>query len=256
MNEHRENLLDYLKKPSGYMTIVVLVLTIIATFIITLHFQDKREIKVQESQYNFLTRNNKDDSDINQHIKVYYDGKEIYDPYVIKITISNTGNQYISESDFISDNIKISFSPNTILYDVSVSNATPMNIEDEIKSKIAIEDNCLLISPFLLNVDESFTLSIITNQETEIFYNFRIEGIRNIKRASKSINIMGVVPLFLVFILTEIFIELFFELFRRWKAQKRMLFLCIFIVLFIITASYLFAYLTEAEKSVHQFIFK
>lgn len=182
MPENNEHLLDYLKKPTGYMTIVILIITIIATFLVSSHFQDKKELTIQEAQYNFLTRNEIDESDVNQHIQVYYDGKEIYDPHVIKVTISNTGNQEIIEDDFRSDKFEISFNENVILYDASVSNATPSNVQEEIILSLQTQNNCLLINPFLLNTNESFTLSLITNQETDIFYNFRIAGISNTKK--------------------------------------------------------------------------
>lgn len=55
MPENNEHLLDYLKKPTGYMTIVILIITIIATFLVSSHFQDKKELTIQEAQYNFLT---------------------------------------------------------------------------------------------------------------------------------------------------------------------------------------------------------
>lgn len=252
MNDPRENLFNYLMKPSGYMSIIILMITIIATYIITSHFQDKRQITIQESQFNFLSRNNEDNSDFDQHIKVYYDGKEIYDPHVIKITISNTGNQYISESDFISDNIKISLSPNTILYDVSITNATPMGIEEEISSKIAIEDNCLLISPFLFNVDETFTLSIITNQETEVFYSFRIEGISNFKKTSK---LFPYIFPFVFCVIFEIILFFMFNRFRTSRDVKYILIICIMIILFITYSVLSSNNLTEMGKNIHQFIF-
>ncbi len=182
MNERHESLLDYLKKPSGYMTIIILIITIIATICITSYFQDRTEITIQESQYDFFTKNGIDKLDINQHITVYYNDKEILNPHVIKITISNTGNQEITEDSFKSDMFEISFSENTILYDASIPNATSKNVREEIASKLEIKDNRLLISPFLINADEFFTLTLITNQASDIFYDFRLVGISNTKK--------------------------------------------------------------------------
>lgn len=38
MVEKNEHLLDYIKKPAGYMTIILLVITVISTFWITSYF--------------------------------------------------------------------------------------------------------------------------------------------------------------------------------------------------------------------------
>lgn len=255
MSEKSEHLLDYLKKPSDYMTIVALILTIIATFWITSHFQDKKELTIQEAQYNFLTRNEIDESDVNQHIKVYYDGKEIYDPYVIKVTITNTGNQEILENDFKTDKFELFFNENVILYDASVSNAVSQNVEEEIISKLEIRDNRLLISPFLLNTKESFTLSMITNQGTDIFYNFRIVGINNIKRnQSVYISKSTIFLLGIALLLTILYIIAFFK-----HLDKRIIFLlqtlgiiCTLIALILP----LYNSTSEITKNIKQFVFK
>lgn len=183
------------------MGIVILCATVIATYWVTSHFQANKELTIEESQYNFLTRNKIDESDVNQHIQVYYDGKEICNPHVIKVTIKNSGNQEITADDFKNDKFEISFNKDVILYDASITNAVPGNIQNEIVLNLDSQNNRLLINPFLLNADESFTLSIITNQETNIYYNFRIAGISNTKKRTNiyiskfSIIMLGIIAL-------------------------------------------------------------
>lgn len=255
MTDTNDHLLDYIKKPSGYMTIILLFITIIATFWITSYFQDKKELTIQESQYNFLTRNKIDESDVNQHLKVYYDGKEIYDPYVIKVTIKNTGNQEIMEKDFTSDKFELFFDDSVILYDASVSNATSQDVAEEIASKIEIKDNHLLISAFLLNTKEYFTISIITNQETDISYNFRIVGISNIKKG-KSIYLSK----YTLFSLGVLFFLVIFSVILFFKRQKRRLYALLEIIIILSTLITLIISLWETEfeitKNMQQFIFK
>ena len=228
MSNEKENIFDYLKKPSGYMAIVILIVTIIATYWVTSHFQEKKEITIQESQYNFLTRNEIDGLDVNQHIHIYYDDKEIYNPYIIRITISNTGNQEITEDDFKSDEFEIFFNENVILYDTSVSTATTKNIAEEILSKLEIKDNHLLISPFLLNANESFTLSLITNQESEIFYNFRIVGISDVEKGTKTFTIKAVLLLIILIIIALLiitFIVISIIILSNWRLRRKYEFL-------------------------------
>ncbi len=264
MSEKSEHLLDYLKRPSGYMTIVVLIITIIATFWVTSHFQDKKELTIQESQYNFLTRNEIAESDVNQHIQVYYDGKEIYDPYVIKVTIKNTGNQEITEDDFRSDYFDICFNPNVILYDASIANAVPSNIREEIILNLETQNNRLRINPFLLNVDESFTLSLITNQETDIFYNFRIAGISNTR---KNINTYIYVDMFSIILFAIGFllaIPCIISIIRYYKrnlpiSSKILPLLAAALSIIVTLIAILLPFVnqtTDIAKNMQQFIFK
>lgn len=262
MPEKNEHLLDYLKKPAGYMTIIILIVTIIATFWVSSHFQDKKELTIQESQYNFLTRNEIDGSDVNQHVQVYYDGKEIYDPYVIKVTIKNTGNQEITEEDFRSNNFDICFNPNVILYDASIANAVPSNIREEIILNLEAQNNRLHINPFLLNAGESFTLSLITNQETDIFYNFRIAGISNTKKnisTSVYINKFSIVFFILGFLLL-VFSTINFIRFTKRNLQIRYItILPIITAIFTITTATMLSLVnltSDTVKSMQQFIFK
>lgn len=255
MADKRERLIDYLKKPAGYMAIVILIITVITSFWISFHFQAKKELTVQESQYNFLTRNKIDETDVNQHIQVYYDGKEIYDPYVVKITITNTGNQEITEDDFRSEKFEISFNKNVSLYDAFISNAIPNSISEEFASKLEIRDNRLLINPFLLNKEESFTLSLITNQETEIFYNFRIVGIRNIKKQQ------GVyIGINTIFLFGVSFLLFFTSTIYLFKFQKKP-FLIISQAIGAISALIallvsIYESTSEIAKNIQQFVFK
>lgn len=262
MNEKQERLSDYLKKPSGYINIITVIitaiLTLIVSFWVTSHFQDKKELTIQESQYNFLTRNELDESDVNQHIKVYYDGKEIYNPHVIKVVITNTGNQEITIDDFKNDKFEVSFNKNIILYDASISNATPSNVQEEIVSGLEIRNNCLLISPFLLNANESFTLSLITNQETDIYYNFRIAGISNIKKepkiyVKKSFLFIPQLLIFLCLSTNTILLK-----FSKRKSLIILIYILMFIILLVLTfafISYFTNYLIKPEN-MRQFIFK
>ncbi len=255
MVEKNEHLLDYIKKPAGYMTIILLAITVISTFWITSYFQDKKELTIQEAQYNFLTRNEIDQSDVNQHIKVYYDGKEIYDPHVIKVTIKNTGNQEILENDFINDNFELFFDESAILYDASVSSASSQDVAKEITSKIEIQDNHLLINSFLLNKNEHFTISIITNQETDIFYNFRIVGISNIKK-KRSIYVSKLT----LFLLGACVLFAIYSLILLIKHKKRHLILLLESIAILLTLASLIISIYdttfEMAKNMQQFIFK
>ena len=165
------------------MSLVFCLLPIAATFFVAFHFQAKKELTVLESQYRHLSSNdyNIGESNNNHDLQLFYEKIKYHGPYGIDITITNTGNQEITENDFRSDKFEILFNKDIILYDASVTNATTQNLEKEITSKLEIKDNRLLISPFLLNRKESFTLSLITTDQADIDYSFRIVGISKIK---------------------------------------------------------------------------
>lgn len=240
------------------MGIVILCATVIATYWVTSHFQANKELTIEESQYNFLTRNKIDESDVNQHIQVYYDGKEIYDPHVIKVTIKNSGNQEITADDFKNDKFEISFNEDVILYDASITNAVPSNIQNEIILNLDSQNNRLLINAFLLNADESFTLSLITNQETNIYYNFRIAGISNTKKRTNIYISKFIIIIFVISVLLCIGLII-----KMFKSKKRipsslsdiisLITVIIYIIsvmaTFIITAS-------DMSKNMQQYIFK
>ncbi|MBE6809319.1 MAG: hypothetical protein E7524_07610 [Ruminococcaceae bacterium] len=122
-----------------------------------------------------ITKNTKDDG-----FKIMYHDKEVMDPYIFSITISNTGDYAIENEDFKKE-FSIDFTGSEGIIKASVIEARNKEIWDEILENSSINGSELVFSDFFLNPGESFTLSIITNKNPSgIKYNSRIEGVPNL----------------------------------------------------------------------------
>lgn len=122
-----------------------------------------------------ITKNTKDDG-----FKIMYNDKEVTDPYIFSITISNTGDYAIENEDFKKE-FSIDFTGSEGIIKASVIEARNKEIWNEILENSSINGSELVFSDFFLNPGESFTMSIITNQNPSgIKYNSRIEGVPNL----------------------------------------------------------------------------
>ena len=122
-----------------------------------------------------ITKNTKDDS-----FKIMYNDKEVTDPYIFSITISNTGDYAIKNEDFKKE-FSIDFTGSDGIIKASIIEADNKDVWDEILGNSIINGSELVFSDFFLNPGESFTMSIITNQNPSgIKYNSRIEGLPNL----------------------------------------------------------------------------
>lgn len=122
-----------------------------------------------------ITKNTKDDS-----FKIMYNGNEVEDPYVFSITISNTGDYAIENEDFKKE-FSVDFTGSEGIIRASVIEAHNKDVWNEILGNSSINGSELVFSDFFLNPGESFTMSIITNQNPSgIKYNSRIEGVPNL----------------------------------------------------------------------------
>lgn len=122
-----------------------------------------------------ITKNTKDDS-----FKIMYNDKEVTDPYIFSITISNTGDYAIKNEDFKKE-FSIDFTGSEEIIKASIIEARNKDVWDEILGNSIINGSELVFSDFFLNPGESFTMSIITNQNPSgIKYNSRIEGLPNL----------------------------------------------------------------------------
>ena len=119
-----------------------------------------------------ITKNTKDDG-----FKIMYNDKEVMDPYIFSITISNTGDYAIENEDFKKE-FSIDFTGSEGIVKASIIEAQNKDVWDEILESSSINGSELVFSDFFLNPGESFTLSIITNKNhSGINYDSRIEGV-------------------------------------------------------------------------------
>ena len=122
-----------------------------------------------------ITKNTKDDS-----FKIMYNDKEITDPYIFSITISNTGDYAVKNEDFKKE-FSIDFTGSDGIIKASIIEADNKDVWDEILKNSSINGSELVFSDFFLNPGEFFTVNIITNQTPSgIKYNKRIDDLPNL----------------------------------------------------------------------------
>lgn len=109
-----------------------------------------------------------------EKLQIYYDGNEVKFPYAYSITIKNTGEYAISNEDF-KDPFSIDFKGSNKIVHARVSKSTNQSVIDEVLSNAKIEESALIIEDFFLNVDEFFTVHIISDGKPDtISYSARI----------------------------------------------------------------------------------
>lgn len=173
-----------------------------------------------------ITNNTNDDS-----FKIMYDDKEVTDPYIFSITISNTGDYAIENEDF-KRAFSIDFTGSASIIKASIIEADNKDIWDEVLSNSNIDGTELVFSDFFLNQGESFTMNIITNQKpTKINYSPRIEGIPSITLVNTTVDrleelkenrIIFITVMFSVVILATVGIVVFLIIeAKRYKKHKQ-----------------------------------
>lgn len=144
---------DFLKKNIKWIVSTILMIIIP---LITYHYTNNelKQIVISASEtIDLISSGNAND------LKVSLNGKELTNPRVTRITIKNTGNVPLKKSDFQED---LEILNNIKSYSVLISNSEPENLGIRMVSK----DEKIIISPFLLNPEEHFTIQLITDYFT------------------------------------------------------------------------------------------
>lgn len=122
-----------------------------------------------------VSKNSKDDM-----LKLIYNDVEVTEPHLVSITITNTGNYAIDNEDFKKD-FSIDFGGCNRIVTAKVVKSSNKAVWDEILSKSRFEGTELIITDFFLNLNETFTLNIITDKKPNaITYSPRISGVGNL----------------------------------------------------------------------------
>ena len=101
-------------------------------------------------------------------------------PVYIIISIINSGDIVVNNEDFKS-NFVLEFKECGKVLSAQVSKPIKGHIVDEVLSNASIDNEKVIISGFLLNPGEEFTISVLTNKApSSINYDYRIAGISNI----------------------------------------------------------------------------
>ncbi len=140
--------------------------------------------------------------------------KQIKEASLYLVKLKNTGTEPIMTSDFEKPMlIKL----DSEIFSVKAKDKTPENLTLE----YLIEDESILIKPFLFNSDEEFSLEIVSSSKSYPTVDSRIAGISSIKEnyPSKNSILKIAISLTLSFILLVFYSKSFWLLIKR-KNQK------------------------------------
>lgn len=111
-----------------------------------------------------------------QKLQIMYDGAEVENPYLYDITVHNSGTIEISNEDF-KDSFVIAFRGCGKVLSAQVHSSSNQAVNNEILSNATIEGENVVFSDFFLNPNETFSITVITDQCAEgITYRSRISG--------------------------------------------------------------------------------
>lgn len=149
------------------------------------------------------------------NLELLYMGKKVDEPYIMSITIKNTGDYPIDNIDF-KDKFSIIFNDSVKVLSCNIRKTSNDYVLSEVLKNANIEKNKITISDFMLNTSEGFTLNIILDRKSDsIKYDYRVNGINEIKirntKQEKNI-VLKIITFFIIlisagFTLFSIYIE-------------------------------------------------
>lgn len=157
-------------------------------------------------------------------LQLVYDGEIVQSPFVLEITITNTGEYAISNEDF-KDKFSINFTGSDQVVNAQIVKSTDKAISEEVLSNTIVNGTKLIISDFYLNTGEFFTIYVITDGKPDsIDYHSRISGIseliyKNTPKETKD-NYLHIMS-FVIGISSIISIVLLVWLYRQSQKSKR-----------------------------------
>jgi len=108
---------QYIKSPNGIITIIIALLTIVASIAITYTFRATKEITVsRETSVQIVTRTD-------SGIRFLYGDIELEGAFLTTVTIANTGDFEVVEDDF-REPLRVLFDDNIQIYDVLIREDT------------------------------------------------------------------------------------------------------------------------------------
>jgi len=225
--------------PPNIITIVVAVISIIVTIIIANYFRDKKELTIYVFANEQIIQRLENTESIDG-LKILYNNTELSTPSMVKISVENTGNIDILDSDFLS---KLTITLDDVLiYDCYItSNLSADNVE-EMNNKLSINKNEIVLESFSLLKNEGYVINLITDKTiSKPDVNARIKGVSRINVRVYSIEtsffpglISGLVASFIMMITQIIWIYYRNRKMEYTQTYKQVLIELLPIVIFII----------------------
>ena len=136
------------------------------------NFPQKELTCTLDSYYQMMIKKSSDN-----RFQIIFDGKVVENPYTYNITILNSGKYSVSNEDF-KQPFTIDFVGCNGIVNAQIVESTNTMVWEEVLSKAKYDGNKLTISDFFLNPNESFTMHIITDGQSDIIrYGSRIADV-------------------------------------------------------------------------------
>lgn len=169
-----------------------------------------KEKKKKELSYEVLSNSNiiTVQDEFKDDVEVTFKGKKINNLWLILVKFTNTGNTPIESKDFDRP-ISLIIEKNSKIFHFEYSSLIPSDLPIQLDSK----ENAVVISPLLLNMNDSFVIQLITAGESPRFsVNTRISGIEKVfakSLDSKPTTNSNVLHFYIVVILCSVLISYF-----------------------------------------------
>lgn len=163
------------------------------------------------------------------NLKVSYNDIDIENLYLNQFTIKNTGNVEIIPEDYI-EKIKLDGDWGKII-DIDVVECNNKYIKETLQSDILVEESYITLPNVLLNSNDYYTISIISEKRPKINLSYAISGInkinieqnynsieKNIQLQSKYVKIISILSLGFSAI---ILIYIFFPIIKTNRSVKQ-----------------------------------
>lgn len=122
------------------------------------------------------------------NIKILFGEKPVPNVHLVVLRILNNGNIPILSNEFQND-LRFSFGQKTTILSAEVTDTLPKTF----KPTIAIESDCVVLQPTLLNGGDMATIKLLlAGYNNKIECDSRIVGVKDVKRVNESFNLSGI----------------------------------------------------------------
>jgi len=173
---------ELLRDPMWQSVAAFLALVAILTSIL-LYFK-QRQIKSLSYEIISLTPLLSIEEEIKGDLQVLYHGNPVDQVHLIVIEIKNSGNTPIRKEDFERP-VNFNFGEETEIFTAEITDTNPNDLE----AFVNIEDGRVVLTPIMLNEEDTITVKMLISKFDEINVDGRIIGVKKIEEHEESSSI-------------------------------------------------------------------
>jgi len=225
---------------ANIIAIILVVVGFIATVFITNYFSVRKNLTLTLITNEQILQKSKSSESVDG-ITILYNGVELLTPCLIKVSVENTGNVDVLESDFHEEFV-LTLNDASI-YSCDIESNISQKFREDLENNITFGNNKITISSFTLRKGESFALSVLTDScITDFAVSERIIGMNRVTKTIVQNNPQVLVTVYFIVtcILSVIIIIL---IIKKTKMRTRKFRLIIYSIIFIIVFANVLIYI-------------